>query len=84
MEDLTPNEIQIAVNKIGYDMFPRKQENGKYRIEVWLGDEKCFGIGKHEYNCWIKGVQETYKAFYKKFIEPNENFLPIETETERF
>tara|TARA_R110002020_G_scaffold417748_3_gene626973 strand:+ start:1822 stop:2058 length:237 start_codon:yes stop_codon:yes gene_type:complete len=66
--DLTPNEIQIEVNKLGYDMLAHKQENGFYKIEVWLGDEKCYGLGKIEYQCWIDGIDKTYKDFYKKFI----------------
>lgn len=68
MVELTPNEIQIKVNELGYDMFARKQENGKFKIEVWLGDEQCFGLGKIEYECWHKGLRKTYEDFYKKLI----------------
>lgn len=68
MFELNPNEIQIEVNKLGYDIFPKRQENGKFLMEVWLGDEKCFGLGKVEYSCWREGSNKTYKDFYKKLI----------------
>ena len=64
---LTPNEIQIAVNKIGYDIFPVKQKNGMYKMGVWFGDEKYHGLGKKEYKYWEDGVNETYKNFALKF-----------------
>lgn len=69
MLELTPNQIQIKVNELGYDIFPKKQDNGKYKMEVWLGDEKCFGLGKVEYDCWHKGVRKTYEDFYIKLIQ---------------
>lgn len=68
MQELTPNQKQIAVNAIGYDMRPIKQPNGNYRIEVWLGDEKCFGVGNIEYDDWQVGIKETYNNFYNKFV----------------
>jgi len=64
---MTPNEMQIAVNNIGYDFLPRKQKNGKYRLECWFGNEKCLGLGKNEYKDWKVGLVETYKNFAIKF-----------------
>ena len=66
MPELSPNEIQIFVNKKGYDIFPKRQENGFFKMEVWLGDEKCLGLGSIEYKCWIDGSNKTYRAFYDK------------------
>ena len=67
MVELTPNEIQQKVNAIGYDLLPKKQPNGMYKLECWFGNEVCHGLGKKEYICWKEGLKETYLNFAIKF-----------------
>ena len=67
MYDLTPNEIQIKSNELGYDVFPVKQENGMYKMVVWFGEEKNLGLGNLEYRCWKNGVRRTYEIIALKF-----------------
>ena len=66
MPKLTNNEIQIYLNKRGYDILPERQPNGNYKMMVWVNDEKCLGLGEREWGDWYIGVQMTYKLIYDK------------------
>lgn len=63
----TPHQQMIAVNNLGFDFLPFKQENGLYKIACFHG-EKFMGLGKFEYKNWQEGIRKTYRDFYIKFI----------------
>ena len=63
----TPHEQMIAVNALGFDFLPFKQDNGMYRIGCWNG-EKYMGMGKFDYKDWQEGIIKTYRDFYIKYI----------------
>ena len=67
MKKLTPNELQILVNKRGYDVFPVKQDNVLFKMWIWEGEKSR--EGKIEYKCWKDGVNQTNKIIYLNYIK---------------
>lgn len=49
----------------GYDIFPFKLDNNKYKVALWRNDS-FIDYGKIEYKTWKLAVDETIKVIYNK------------------
>lgn len=63
---ILPKYIDITnhIDNRGYTIIPHKEDNGKYRVLVWLNDD-FIKKGSIEYNTWQQAQRDTYINFYK-------------------
>lgn len=63
---MTPNKKRIYLFSIGYDFVPNKQDNGCYKIDVWI-NESFYKSSNSEFNCWHYGINKIVSIFYDRY-----------------
>ena len=63
---MTPNQKRTYLYSIGYEFIPNKQDNGYYKIDVWINDS-FYKSSNSNFECWHDGINKIVSIFYDRY-----------------
>ena len=69
---MTPHDKRQYLQSKGYAFIYNLQENGMYKIDVWINDV-FYKTGRREYKCKYDALNSAVNSFYREVINDINN-----------